>query len=213
MKKIIMLVCTLALFLPIKAGAVEFERINTDPIFLDSLNRDVTGDIEYLRGLANAYKDRYIVTESEYAEVTAIDKFYNRLLSPLTLEELDTGKKTFDITILGSDERRRHYMLLNMLGGLSGYKAEFIPVASFRIYRNIELVGGYVRYTSSHKEADESYWQCVCTIEGMTREVVPYSMRIKMLEKVRYMDELNRYDNHFKIFLLRDGEIDSLWER
>ena len=47
----------------------------------------------------------------------------------------------------------------------------------------------------------------------MTKEVVSYNIRIAYLEKTRQMYNNMDSDNKFKVFLLVDGEINSVWER
>ena len=47
----------------------------------------------------------------------------------------------------------------------------------------------------------------------MTREVVGYDTRIEMLDKIRQMYSDMEDDSRFKIFLLVDGKVNSVWER
>ena len=47
----------------------------------------------------------------------------------------------------------------------------------------------------------------------MTKEVVPYRTRLMFLEKTKQMYENMDIDNRFKVFLLVDGEVNSVWER
>ena len=47
----------------------------------------------------------------------------------------------------------------------------------------------------------------------MTKEIVPYHTRIACLEKTRQMYSNMDSDNRFKVFLLVDGKINSVWER
>ena len=47
----------------------------------------------------------------------------------------------------------------------------------------------------------------------MTKEVIPYNSRLVMLEKINILNANNLADNRFKIFLLVDGKINSIWER
>mgnify|MGYP007002413529 CR=1 FL=1 len=98
-------------------------------------------------------------------------------------------------------------------GGLAGYCAEFEPIAYFSIYRNIALVGGYVQYHKVFENADDAYWQYVCGLEALTKEVVPYDTRLILLDKIRNLSVFMDSDRSFKIFILKDGKIDSMWEK
>lgn len=194
-------------------NAFDIMGIGPDTEFLDSLNRNVTDDVNYLRSIADSYSDRFVVTEDKWADISAIDEYYTQLSAPLTVDEIDTGKKNLNTDTVFDEELRKKLNLLGAFGGLSGYTASFEPVAYFSIYRNIQLIGGYTNYTSQFENPDDAYWQCICSIEGMTKEVIPYNSRLVMLEKIRTLHANNLADNRFKIFLLVDGRINSIWER
>ena len=194
-------------------NAFDITGIGPDTEFLDSLNRNVTDDVNYLRSIADSYSDRFVVTEDKWADISAIDEYYTQLSAPLTVDEIDTGKKNLNTDTVFDEELRKKLNLLGAFGGLSGYTASFEPVAYFSIYRNIQLIGGYANYTSQFENPDDAYWQCICSIEGMTKEVIPYNSRLVMLEKIRTLHANNLADNRFKIFLLVDGRINSIWER
>ena len=193
--------------------AFDITGIGPDTEFLDSLNRNVTDDVNYLRSIADSYSDRFVVTEDKWADKSAIDEYYTQLSAPLTVDEIDTGKKNLNTDTVFDEELRKKLNLFGAFGGLSGYTASFEPVAYFSIYRNIQLIGGYTNYTSQFENPDDAYWQCICSIEGMTKEVIPYNSRLVMLEKIRTLHANNLADNRFKIFLLVDGRINSIWER
>lgn len=194
-------------------NAFDITGIGPDTEFLDSLNRNVTDDVNYLRSIADSYSDRFVVTEDKWADISAIDEYYTQLSAPLTVDEIDTGKKNLNTDTVFDEELRKKLNLFGAFGGLSGYTASFEPVAYFSIYRNIQLIGGYTNYTSQFENPDDAYWQCICSIEGMTKEVIPYNSRLVMLEKIRTLHANNLADNRFKIFLLVDGRINSIWER
>lgn len=194
-------------------NAFDITGIGPDTEFLDSLNRNVTDDVNYLRSIADSYSDRFVVTEDKWADISAIDEYYTQLSAPLTVDEIDTGKKNLKTDTVFDEELRKKLNLFGAFGGLSGYTASFEPVAYFSIYRNIQLIGGYTNYTSQFENPDDAYWQCICSIEGMTKEVIPYNSRLVMLEKIRTLHANNLADNRFKIFLLVDGRINSIWER
>ena len=213
MKKILVLVLVLCTCLSGTAHALELEAIGPETSFLDGLNRDVTDDVNYLNSVAMLYKDRFVVTQEDYIDISAIDKFYASLSNPLTLSEIDTGKLAFNTDKVFDDILKRELNLFKIIGGLSGCKATFEPVCYFRIYRNIALVGGYTKYERTHQDADAAYWQYICNVEDMTKEIVPYHTRLAYLEKTRQMYNNMNTDNRFKVFLLVDGEINSIWER
>ena len=213
MKKILVLVLVLCTCLSGTAHALELEAIGPETSFLDGLNRDVTDDVNYLNSVAMSYKDRFVVTQEDYIDISAIDKFYASLSNPLTLSEIDTGKLAFNTDKVFDDTLKRELNLFKIIGGLSGCKATFEPVCYFRIYRNIALVGGYTKYERTHQDTDAAYWQYICNVEDMTKEIVPYHTRLAYLEKTRQMYNNMNADNRFKVFLLVDGEINSIWER
>lgn len=213
MKKILVLVLVLCTCLSGTAHALELEAIGPETSFLDGLNRDVTDDVNYLNGIAMSYKDRFVVTQEEFVDITSIDNFYASLSNPLTLSEIDTGKLAFNTDKVFDDTLKRELNLFKIIGGLSGCKATFEPVCYYRIYRNIALVGGYTKYERTYQDADAAYWQYICNVEDMTKEIVPYHTRLAYLEKTRQMYNNMNADNRFKVFLLVDGEINSIWER
>lgn len=213
MKKIYMLFITVFLLFSITVNAFEVVDIKPDTDFLDGLKRDVTGDITYFESIVNSYSDRYVVKKEDYLDISAIDKFYENISKPLTLKELDSATMDFDEKIAYSDELKKDLKLFKALGGLCDCKLSFEPICYYSIYRNIKLIGGYSRYTTLYKNPDDAYWIGVCRIEEMTKEIVPYNARINMLNKVRELNEKMLKDNSFKIFLLVDGKIDSIWER
>lgn len=213
MKKLFIIVLVLCTCLSGTAHAFELESIGPETSFLDSLNRDVTEDINYLRNIAELYKEKYVVTEEQYIDISSIDNFYADLSAPLTLSELDSGEIAFNTDKIFEAGLKKELNLFKIIGGLSGCRASFEPVCYFRIYRNIALVGGYSRYERTYQDADAAYWQYICKVEDMTKEVVSYATRLSYLDKTRQMYGNMDSDNRFKVFLLVDGEINSIWER
>jgi len=111
-----------------------------------------------------------------------------------------------------NEKYKKHLNTFKVFGGFCGYTAEFEPIAYYKVYRDIMLVGGYVKYTKNYQNPDDAYWQYICSLEDLTKEVVPYETRIRMLEKVRALSLFMDNDKSFKIFILKDGQIDSMWE-
>jgi hypothetical protein len=213
LKRIFILVMILCISMSYTASAFDITEIQPGAAFSDDLYRDIEGDVTYLRNLATSYRDRFVVTEEQSADIRSIDDFFANLSAPLTVDEFDQGVLNLTVENVFEPEFKKRMNLFKLFGGLSGYQAEFEPVAYFNIYRNITLVGGYIKYERSYENADDAYWQCVCGIESMTKETVPYGMRMKMLEKIRQLHTITLSDNRFKIFLLVDSKIDSIWER
>ena len=167
----------------------------------------------YLNNLVNAFSNRYVVSEATDAEFSEIEKFYDELSTPLTLEEIDGGNLKFDFDKVMSHELKSKIKMFKTLGGLSGYKARFVPVKAYNIYRHITVVGGFTVYDKTHTDPYEAYWQCVCAIEGLTKEIVNYNARMKLVESVRKLNETIDNDHSFTIFILVDGKINSVWEK
>ena len=213
MRKTLIFILMLCISLSATAQAFDVEYIAPETTFLDSLNRDVTDDIKYLETIAASYNEKYIVTREEYIDITSIDKFYAELSAPLSLAELDNGKFTFNTEVICDDNLKRELSLFKIIGGLSDCSAVFEPVCYFNVYRNISLVGGYTRFERKHNNADAAYWQYICNVEDMTKEIVPYATRLVYLDKTRQMYINMNSDQRFKIFLLVDGKVNSVWER
>ena len=213
MKRILAFVLALCICLSGTVQAFDLETIGPETTFLDGLKKDVSEDIDYLRAIAFSYKDRFVVSEEEYLDISSIDKFYASLSEPLSLSEIDSGTLRFSPDKVADVNFRKELNLFRIIGGLSGCRAIFEPVCYFRIYRNIALVGGYTKYERTYSEPDEAYWQYICSVEDMTKEIVPYHTRIAYLEKTKEMYSNMDSDNRFKVFLLVDGEINSVWER
>lgn len=211
MKRIFIFALVLCVFMSGTAFAFGGEETNT--LFLDSLNRDVTDDIEYLEKIAFAFGDRYVVTAEEYVDISEIVKYYELLSRPMLLKEIDDGKLDFDAKCELDDSLEKEINLFKIIGGLSGCRATFVPVCAFNIYRNITLVGGYSKYERTYGNADDAYWRYICNVQDMTKEIVPYHTRLAYLEKTRQMYKNMDSDNHFKVFLLVDGKVNSVWER
>ena len=118
MKKILVLVLVLCTCLSGTAHALELEAIGPETSFLDGLNRDVTDDVNYLNGITMSYKDRFVVTQEEFVDITSIDNFYASLSNPLTLSEIDTGKLAFNTDKVFDDTLKRELNLFKIIGGL-----------------------------------------------------------------------------------------------
>ena len=213
MKKTIITVFAISLLLTVKAGALEIIGIDTDTSFIERLDRDVADDAKYLRNIAAGYGNRFVVEEKDYADITPIDRFFEELSAPVTLAELDSGHLSFNTETIYSEELKKEWNLFKMMGGLSGCKAVFEPVVYFNIYRNITLVGGYVKYNVSDGYYGEAYWRYICGVEDMTKEIISLETRLNLLEKTKQMYDNIENDNSFKVFLLVDGAINSIWER
>ena len=213
MKRIITAILCLLLWIPATASAFEITGIKPDDSFLTGLGQDIAADKAYLKDISDQYRSRYVVTEESYADISDIDNFFKELSAPLTLAELDAGKTDFRSDIIRNENLKKLYIAFKVLGGHGGYSAEFEPVAYYSIHRSITLVGGYVQYHKSHSDPLDSYWQYVCAVEGLTKEIISYGTRMNLIERFNNFDNFIDNDKSFKIFVLKDGKIDSLYER
>ena len=211
MKRCFILVICFCL-LSANVSAFELTDASPDNSFVESLGRDVGADREYLKRLATSYSDRFVVTELQTADISCIDSFYSNLSEPLTISEIDAGRTEIFLDMVWNEKYKKHLNTFKVFGGFCGYTAEFEPIAYYKVYRDIMLVGGYVKYTKNYQNPDDAYWQYICSLEDLTKEVVPYETRIRMLEKVRSLSLFMDNDKSFKIFILKDGQIDSMWE-
>lgn len=211
MKKIILILTSLILILPCSVSAMDIVSIEPDKSVYE--NKDIAGDMKYLKTVAEMFSYRYVVESLKTADITAVDEFYEAMSASATLEELDEGVTKFEADVIGDAELRKKMNAFKLFGGLSGYTAHFEPVCYYKIHRDIVLVGGYSVYNKTYENPMDAYWQCVCRIEDMTREVVNYDTRMQMIDKIKGIDDYINQDNRFKIFILKDGKINSLWER
>ena len=213
MRKIIAAALILLMAMPCRVSAFNITRINPDSTVID--NRDIKQeeDIKYLKSIANIYSDRFFVEQAKYADISAIDEFYKALSEPMTLEEIDKGVVNISFDNIFSSKLRNSLKNFKVLGGLAGYTAEFEPVAYFNIYRNISLVGGYNCYSKSFDNPADACREYIANVEFMSKEIIPYKTRVLLEEKIKEMDNFVNNDNTFKIFLLTDGKINSVWER
>lgn len=193
--------------------AFSLEDAASDTSYLENIGADIAGDMLYARNLVGGFSQRYVVSESADDDISAVDAFYEKLSAPITLSELDGGKADFDFSVVFGDSLKRKTKLIKSLAGLGGYAAEFEPLCIFNIYRDLTLVCGYSIYTKTYQSSDDAYWQAVCAIENMSREVVPYQSRIALLNKFKELDSVINSDKQMKMFILKDGKINSVWER
>jgi len=213
MKKITtILICLSIIFIVTTVSAFDISDIRPDDSFITSLGRNTAADLEYLRNIAEQYNGKYVVTEEQYLDITSIDMFYYQLSAPLSLEELDAGKAKIELNRIGAKDYQKQLYTFKVLGSLAGYSAEFEPIGFFKIYRNIAIVGGYVKYNKIHFDPNEAYWQYVCAVEAMTREVIPYETRLKLIDKFKTLSDFIDEDKTLKIFILQNGKIDSMYD-
>lgn len=211
MKRIVLNLLSLMLILPCSVSAMDIVSIEPDKSVYE--NKDIAGDAEYLKAVAELFSDKYVVESLKTADITAVDEFYEAMSASTTIEELDEGTTKFEADVIGDAQFRKKISAFKLFGGLSGYYAHFEPICYYKIHRDIVLVGGYSVYSKTYENPMDAYWQCVCRIEDMTREKVSYDTRMQMVDKIKSIDDYINQDNRFKIFILQDGKINSLWER
>lgn len=213
-KRMIRTIIQVLIFSMITSNAYAFslKDISADNRVIQELGVDTETDKQYLADIADKYRDRYVVTEESYIDCGDIDDFFKNLSQPITLEEIDSGKLNIDFSGLGDKEYREFLKSFKVLGGMSGYSAEFEPIVYYNVYRDVSLIGGYVKYTKVHAEVYPSYWDYVCGIESITKEIVPYETRIMLLNKLQNLSDKIDNDKSFKVFILKNGKIDSMFE-
>ena len=208
------MIFTLIMCLSLSSAAGAFEEVNAEPELIIGETVSVDENILYLENLAYSYKDKYIVEKLQTADVSAIDEFYKELSSRITLEEIDSGKTKLDLSVVTDENLRKNLKAFKLFSGYAGNEAVFRPVCYYKIYRDVVLVGGYTDYRIWMPGYDDAYYIWVCAIEELTREFVPNPTRLRMLAGFKDLYDFMEQDkSQFKIFLLKDGKINSVWER
>lgn len=213
MQKIIVVALAAFLSLQVAVSAFEIKTISPDVSELTERNIDLESDKNYLRGIVDKYRELYVVEEKEHIDISEIDKLYKEISKPISLAEVDSGKINLNVDVVKDEKLRNCFKHFKVLGGLAGYTVEFEPVMYFNIYRDISLVGGYSCYKKMYTNPDASSWVYINNLESLTKEILSYNTRLKLSEKITELDSYISGDNRFKIFLLKDGKIDSVWER
>lgn len=213
MKRFAIAILCCLLFISNTVNAFKITDIQPDDSFLIGLGADIESDKAYLKSISKQYSEKYMVTEETYADITDIDSFFEELSAPLTLTELDRGKTEFRSNIIKEENLKSDYTSFKVLGGHGGYSAEFEPLLYFNIHRNITLVGGYARYKKTHVDSYDAYWQYVSEVQLLTKEIIPYNTRVMLIERFQHLESFISDDKSFKIFLLKNGKIDSMYER
>ena len=213
MRKIIVMALAVLLSFQSTAGAFGIKSITPDNSVIEDMGVDTEGDMEYLKSIADKYAQFFVVKQEEYVDISDIDRFYAELSKPLTVAEFDSGKTDMNLNIVSDKMLRNHLNQFKVLGGMAGYTAWFEPTVYYSIYRDITLVGGYSCYTKTYENTDDASWIYITSLEALTKEVLSYNTRIKLCEKMKELDNYVSTDKKFKIFLLKDGKIDSVWER
>lgn len=211
MKKLLAVLLILSMLTATNVSAFELQSICPDNSFI--MQHDYEGDKAYIENIANAYSDRFIVERNDNCNISAIDTYFNNLSKMLTREQLDNSVINVSNDFIFDEELKRQFNSFGTFGGFAGYSAEFEPLACYNIYRDISIVGGYIRYYKTILSPDESYWKCISEIQSLTMEVVNYDTRMKILDKINSLNEFIDNDNSFYIFILKDGKINSLWKR
>lgn len=212
MYKILIFTLIMCLSLSSAAGAFELKSAEPEMVIEETVNTQ--DDITYLENVALGYKDKYIVEKLQSADISAIDEFYKELSKPIEVKELDEGKTKLDLSVVADETLRKNLKAFKLYAGYGGIAASFEPVCYYQIYRDIILVGGYTNYNISIPKYDDAYYVWVCAIENITREFVPNETRLKMLDGFKNLyDFMEKDKGEFKVFLLKDGKLNSVWER
>lgn len=212
MYKILIITLVMCLSLPMAAGAFELVSAVPEAVVEESVN--IEGDVTYLENIALGYKDKYVVEKLQSTDISVIDEFYRELSKPVEVKEIDEGKTKLDLSVVTDETLRKNLKAFKLFSGYGGISASFEPVCYYQIYRDIILVGGYTNYSISIPKYDDSYFVWVCAIEQITKEVVPNETRLKMLDGFKELyDFMEKDKGKFKVFLLKDGKLNSIWER
>lgn len=211
-KKILIFTLIMCLSLSYAAGAFELTDAQPETVIEEDVNTNE--DIMYLEKVASQYKDRYIIEKLQLADISEIDKFYSEISKPVEVKELDEGNTKLDFSVVADESLRKEFKALKLFAGYGGITASFEPICYYQIYRDIILVGGYTNYDISIPRYDDAYYVWVCAIENITREVVPNETRLKMLDGFKNLyDFMEKDKGEFKVFLLKEGKLNSIWER
>ena len=212
MYKILIITLVMCLSLPMAAGAFELVSAVPESVVEESVN--IEEDVTYLENIALGYKDKYVVEKLQSTDISVIDEFYRELSKPVEVKEIDEGKTKLDLSVVIDETLRKNLKAFKLFSGYGGISASFEPVCYYQIYRDIILVGGYTNYSISIPKYDDSYFVWVCAIEQITKEVVPNETRLKMLDGFKELyDFMEKDKGRFKVFLLKDGKLNSIWER
>lgn len=212
MYKILIITLVMCLSLPMAAGAFELVSAVPESVVEESVN--IEEDVTYLENIALGYKDKYVVEKLQSTDISVIDEFYRELSKPVEVKEIDEGKTKLDLSVVTDETLRKNLKAFKLFSGYGGISASFEPVCYYQIYRDIILVGGYTNYSISIPKYDDSYFVWVCAIEQITKEVVPNETRLKMLDGFKELyDFMEKDKGKFKVFLLKDGKLNSIWER
>ena len=212
MHKILIFTLIMCLSLSSAAGAFELVSVSPETVIEETVKTD--DDVIYLENIAFGYRDKYIVEKLQTADISAVDEFYKELSKPIEVKELDEGKAKLDLSVVTDETLRKKLKALKLYAGYGGITASFEPVCYYQIYRDIILVGGYTSYNISIPKYYDAYYVWVCAVENITREFVPNETRLKMLAGFKELyDFMEKDKGEFKVFLLKDGKLNSVWER
>lgn len=209
-----LLIITLIMCLSYSAAAGAFELVSAEPETVIAQSADIENDISYLENIIDGYRNKYVVEKLQTADISAIDEFYKELSAPVNLSEIDGGKTKLDLSCITDENLRKNLKAFKLYAGFGGISAFFEPVCYYRIYRDIILVGGYTGYNIAIPKYEDAYYAWVCAVEHMTKEIIPGETRLAMLGGFKNMyDFAERDKREFKMFLLKDGKLNSIWER
>ena len=68
-----------------------------------------------------------------------------------------------------------------------------------------------MKYNKTYSDPSEAYSQYICTVETLTREIIPYETRMVLMDKFKALSDFIDSDKTFKIFILKEGKIDSMY--
>ena len=168
-----------------------------------------------MNDLAGMYAHKYVIKKYLDYDATQINNMFNKLLEPLTVEEIDSGRFNYMLpSTIGSKNFRDNMLIIKNIGSLTGYVVEFRPLVAYDIYRDLQIVGGYFNYTYPYNgDADKILNTYVSQIQNITKEIIPQSSRPIFKQKIQKSINFMNNDKSLKIFIIKNGEIDSMFER
>lgn len=176
---------------------------------------EVNSDLKYLNNIAGKYAHKYVIKKDLNYDASEINAMFSKLTEPLTVQEIDTGKHNYSLpTTIGSKEFRTEMLGIKTLGNFIGLSVEFEPIVAYDIYRDLQIVGGYLVYnTEKGTDVDKLVQLYVKGVQETTKEIVPSTSKPKLKNQINRTLNFIQKDIKLKVFIIKNGKIDSMFER
>ena len=209
----IVIALAISIFCTTPASAFEITQIVPDAPCISTNEIDLEGDKEYVKSIAEQYRMKYAVCETDCMDISSINHFFMELSAPITLLELQAANLNLDLGIIQDKRLRKTMKDFKVLAGTAGYSASFEQIIGYSIDRNIGLIGGYIRYENSSAAPEDAAHVFISYYEEIAKETLPPFMREKVMSRIRELSDYMHSDKTIKIFILKNGELDSMYER